>query len=226
MHNKLKPYLSLVDFIAEFMGKSTEVVLHDLTNWNASIIAIRNGHISGRKLGTPITELSLKILNSDIYKQEPFTSKIKESTENGETIRSSTWYIKDDDDTLIGMLCVNSDCQDLISIRNTLDKMIQLPEMMTKKEEQATENITIDVIELINNNVKHIIEEPIAEIINLSKPEKMDLIKELNAMGTFQVKGAVWHFADIIGVSIPTMYRHIALAKKQEEQEYKLQKAN
>jgi predicted transcriptional regulator YheO len=45
--SKLKSYIHLVNFIADFLGPSYEVVLHDVRNINNSIIAIKNGHISG-----------------------------------------------------------------------------------------------------------------------------------------------------------------------------------
>jgi len=53
MNKKLDAYITLVDFLADFMGENTEVVLHDLTDWRHSIMAIRNGHITGRKVGAP-----------------------------------------------------------------------------------------------------------------------------------------------------------------------------
>lgn len=72
MNKKLEVYVSLVDFLAEFMGENTEVVLHDMTDWHHSVVAIRNGYISGRKVGDPITEVSLRILKSQIHLKKDF----------------------------------------------------------------------------------------------------------------------------------------------------------
>ena len=46
MNKYLRSYLPLVDFLADCLGDSTEVVLHDLTDWHQSVVAISNGHIS------------------------------------------------------------------------------------------------------------------------------------------------------------------------------------
>lgn len=46
MNKKLEPYISLVDFLADYLGSNTEVVLHDMEDWEKSVVAIRNGHIS------------------------------------------------------------------------------------------------------------------------------------------------------------------------------------
>ena len=62
MNPLLKPYLPLVDFLAVVLGKNTEIVLHDVLDIDKSIIAIGNNHISGRVVGSPATNLVLKIL--------------------------------------------------------------------------------------------------------------------------------------------------------------------
>lgn len=41
--------IPMVDFLAEVMGESVEVVLHDVTDTESSIVYIRNGELSGRK---------------------------------------------------------------------------------------------------------------------------------------------------------------------------------
>lgn len=51
----LQQYIKLTEFLGLALGPDYEVVLHDLTNKDHSIIAIANSHISGRKLGAPLT---------------------------------------------------------------------------------------------------------------------------------------------------------------------------
>ena len=45
----LESYIPMVRFIAAICGPRCEVVLHDLKDIEHSIIAIENGHISGRR---------------------------------------------------------------------------------------------------------------------------------------------------------------------------------
>ena len=49
MAKDLESYKVLVDFLADYLGENTEVVLHDLSDCQSSIVAIRNGDISGRE---------------------------------------------------------------------------------------------------------------------------------------------------------------------------------
>jgi len=216
VNKKLETYVSLVDFIAEFMGENTEVVLHDLTDWQHSVVAIRNGHISGREVGAPITEVSLKILRSEIHKKVPFMNNDPKKFNKSETIKSATWFIKDEKETLIGMICINSDCRDLMAARNILDKMINPPILDKDKAEKGPEKINIDVKALVDNNLDHVSKNLSKKMKLLSKEEKIDVVGKLNEMGTFTVKGTIWYLANIMGISVPTLYRYIASAKRTE----------
>jgi predicted transcriptional regulator YheO len=55
----LKAMEIIVDGIAAMYGQHTEVLLHSLDARNPSIIKIANGHITGRSVGAPITNLAM-----------------------------------------------------------------------------------------------------------------------------------------------------------------------
>jgi predicted transcriptional regulator YheO len=76
-HNEIMKYLSMVNFIADICGPKYEVVLHDLSKPEKSVIAIRNNHISGRDIGSPITDLALKILKQREYDKTEFITNYK-----------------------------------------------------------------------------------------------------------------------------------------------------
>jgi len=42
-------------------GKKCEVILHDFIIPKHSIVEIGNGHVTGRKIGNPITDFALSI---------------------------------------------------------------------------------------------------------------------------------------------------------------------
>lgn len=214
MNKKLETYVTLVDFIAEFMGENTEVVLHDMTDWHHSVVAIRNGHISGRKVGDPITEINLKIIRSEIHKKVPFMNNDPEKFKKKETIKSASWFIKDENQALIGMICINSDNHKLIAARDLLNKMITPPIVEKDVKEKGPEKINIDVKELVDNNLNHISQDLLKKLKLLSKEEKVELVGKLDEMGTFSVKGTIWYLANCLGVSVPTLYRYISLTKK------------
>jgi predicted transcriptional regulator YheO len=58
----LDSYKATIDGLAAYYGDAFEIVLHDLTDLDHSIIKIANGFHSGRKEGAPITDLALSLL--------------------------------------------------------------------------------------------------------------------------------------------------------------------
>ena len=62
----LKCYTDFVPFLAAVCGPGCEIVIHDVTNPEQSIIAIGNG-ISGRELGDPMTDLARELQEKGTY---------------------------------------------------------------------------------------------------------------------------------------------------------------
>jgi predicted transcriptional regulator YheO len=48
--------------VADFMGPNVEAVLHRLSDLEHSIVKIRNGHVTGRKVGDSMTDFSLHMI--------------------------------------------------------------------------------------------------------------------------------------------------------------------
>ena len=123
----LKKYIPLVDFLAEVFGDDAEVVLQDVSDFNNSVISIRNNHISGRKLGAPATNLVLKVMNGN-FTDKNYVTNYRGVSAAGKVVRSSTYFIKDDKNVVVGMLCINIDIDKLVQLKNHLDGILKLPE--------------------------------------------------------------------------------------------------
>ena len=104
----LRQYARLTEFLGRALGPDYEVALHDLTDTNRSLIAIANGHISGRKPGAPLTNRALSILKDRSYEHSDYSVHDYGLSINGKELRSNTMFIKNGD-KLVGMLCINFD---------------------------------------------------------------------------------------------------------------------
>ena len=107
-HELLRQYQQLTEFLGQALGPDYEVALHDLTDKNRSIIAIANGHVSGRSIGAPLTNVALGILMDKSYETRDYLLHYSGVSINGKDLRSSTMFIKEHG-KLVGMLCVNFD---------------------------------------------------------------------------------------------------------------------
>ena len=64
----MKEYCELVGFLGKVLGQDYEIILHDLSNMDHSVIAVANGHVSGRRIGSPMNENGLRLIRSGAWK--------------------------------------------------------------------------------------------------------------------------------------------------------------
>ncbi|MDR6998465.1 PAS domain-containing protein [Neobacillus niacini] len=214
---KLKQYIPMVHFIADIMGENCEVVLHDVTNPDHSIIEIVNGHVSGRKINSPITDLALKIIKEESYKDRDYISNYKSSSKKNKTLRSSSYFIKDETNKIIGMICVNMDISDVLNARNILDQFIMIDKPKNDPVESSKptfdahlfENFEENIEELLLSLIKGVLAEYDIPAERMSPQEKIDVVKKLNEKGAFLLKGGVSEVAKYLDVSEATIYRYL-----------------
>ena len=114
----------LMDMLEKQLGDHTEIVLHDLTaDYASPIVDIRNGHVTGRKIGGTGSNLGLEVLagtvkNGDRYN---YITKLKDNR----ILRSSSLYIKDPDGRGIGSICINSDITESVRFEGYLKELNQ-----------------------------------------------------------------------------------------------------
>ena len=112
----------LMDMLEQQLGSHTEVVLHDLKkDYANTIVDIRNGHITGREVGGTGSNLGLEVLQGTVKDGNRF-NYITQLRDN-RILRSSSLYIKDDEGSLIGCLCVNTDITESVKLESYLKEM-------------------------------------------------------------------------------------------------------
>ena len=222
MHPDLKKYISLVDFIADVMGEDTEVILHDVTNLENSVIAIRNNHISGREIGAPPTDLALKILKkSESSEIGDFLANYKGVSKLGLSLKSSTYFIKDNSGRkIIGMLCINQDIDKYITLKKTIDKVIGFSGFEYKYQAQEdnsgiVENFSQSINDLTLRTIRFVVDDIGILPERMSPEEKIDAVRKMYNEGIFLIKGATKEAADALKVSEATVYRYLAKIKSE-----------
>ncbi|MFL0253112.1 transcriptional regulator [Clostridium neuense] len=213
MNNKdiLAKYIPMAEFISSILGSNCEVVIHDITSPNNSIIFIKNGHLSGRKLGGPLTDLVLNIIQNKSYKSKSFVSNYK-AIGNFKTFRSASYFIKNDDDEIIGVLCVNIDTEPYDKVKQLMDNLsfISTDSINDKRKTLDTQEQFYDnVDELLYMMVQKAISKTKIPPDRMSSEEKINIVKELYDEGAFNLKGAVSEIAKALQVSEPTIYRYL-----------------
>jgi predicted transcriptional regulator YheO len=124
MHPIMKSMIPLVEGIADTFGKNCEVILHDIRNPQSSIIAIANGHITGRTVGSPMSEYGLATLRKGQF-DKPIVNYSKR-TKDGKLLKSTSLFIKDEAGKLIGFLCISYDISELTIAKNIINDLTNI----------------------------------------------------------------------------------------------------
>jgi predicted transcriptional regulator YheO len=206
LHPILKNMIPLVEGIANTFGKNCEVVLHDVRNPDNSIVTIANGHVTNRVVGGPMSEYGLADLRKGSFDQNRVNYLKK--TKDGRILKSTSMYIKDEQDKLIGFLCINLDISEFTVMRNIINEFTFINDEMNfvSAEGNGTEDTINDVLARIVDKVLESMGKPVAF---LSKEEKVHIVQLLEGQGVFLVKGAIDYVAKVLCVSRYTIYNYL-----------------
>ncbi len=169
--NFLAPYIPLVKFLGQALGPSTEIVLHDLDTPEHSIITIANNHISGREIGGPVTDFALWFMKQGNINQVPMLTGYKAVNSEGHITRSSSYFIRNENNIIRGMLCINVDVSDWQKIKDISSTMVAflentIPNKLDIREDNFSPNDE-SIVSLDKELSKNLILEE--EIINSTK---------------------------------------------------------
>jgi predicted transcriptional regulator YheO len=203
----------IVDGIAAFLGENCEVVLHSFESLERSVIHIANSHVTGRSVGSPITDLGMKILRESADLSRDVTGCYYSKTTDGKTLRSLTVMIRNATGKPIGMICINLNMNaSLLSLLNTL--VVPQAENL-----ENPENFVTNLDELIKTTLRETI-SAINGHNGIPNNEKNKIIVyELIKKGMFDIRGAVDIVARELSVSRYTIYNYIREHKSSQKKE-------
>ncbi len=206
IHPILKNMVPLVEGIANTFGRNCEVVLHDVTNPQNSIIAIENGHVTGRAIGGPMSEYGLTALR----KGESCGHKINymKKTPDGRILKASSMVIRDENGKLIGFLCISFDISELMIAKNLLLDFTKAEEDQEYPQDNR-ESFGSNVNEVLSSIVNKTLESVGKPVAFMSKEEKVNIVEMLDDKGVFLIKGAIDYVAKILCVSRYTIYNYL-----------------
>lgn len=219
----LAPYIKLTEFLGIALGPDYEVALHDLTNKNKSILAIANNNISGRNIGAPLTNLALQMIKERVYEKNDFCANYKGVSKNGNTLRSSTMFIKHEG-KLIGLLCINFDdsryqlvSEELMRICHP-DTFIGTSFQYEGQHVAPPSNIKSMSSEKFPDSIDSVIAEAVSDELDalnvsvdrLTADERISIISSLEKKGVFLLKGSVQNVADNLHCSSASVYRYLS----------------
>ncbi|EFQ24415.1 helix-turn-helix transcriptional regulator [Aminomonas paucivorans] len=196
----------LVDFLGDVMGEDCEVVLHDLRDPERSILAIRNGQVTGRSVGDSVTDYALEVLRES-QGQDYRAHYPGRLAEGGKALRLSSLFLRDDEGRIVGMLSLNQDLSRLREAHETLGRLLSLGEVSPPDREDPPIHLSIE--NLMNLQLERAIRDRGVEPGRMTVEEKRGVVEELDRKGIFLLRGAVGAVARRLEVSEQTVYRYL-----------------
>ncbi len=206
--------MKVTECIAKAFGTNCEVVLHSLRDPGHSIIKIENGHITGRKVGHPLTDYSIEVLREARFSGEDVVGSHLNKLDDGTPLKSTDLVIRNKRGDPIGMLCINID----LSV-SAFDFMKDMLGRNKGAMDERVEHFPTHPSELVSRALEQVTKHlDSREDIPDSDRNKM-LVNELYKSGIFDIKGAVDIIARKIGISRYTVYNHIREARVTSEED-------
>ncbi len=205
----------VVDGIASIFGANCEVVLHDLRHPEASIVAIANGHVTGRKVGYPVIggpldDEGLKVLVQQAD-QHGIVSGYVTHTRDGRMLKSTSMTFKNSRGIPVAALCINLDLTEFKRAQKLLDDICTTNGKSRRVKTRAEEHggPPGDVTAIIKSIVDEAIAGLQAPVALADKDDKLNAIRTMHERGLFLVKGGVDYAARALGVSRFTIYNYL-----------------
>lgn len=209
----LSSYELMLDGLGKFLGKSNEIVLHSLENYEHAAIKVINGHFSNRKEGAPITDMALTMLDQlksqQGYSIDPYYNKNK----NGAILKSATIPVVGEHKRIIGLICINMHLESSVIdfISDLIPNFNETPAYSGLKN---SENFSSNVDELIETALEKAKETVEQDVMISPSNHNKEIVTQLYHQGIFKLKDSVIKVAKLLGISKNTIYLHLRNCKK------------
>jgi len=208
----LKSYESVVDGLAMLIGPHCEIVLHSLDNLQCSAVRIANGEHTGRQVGSPITNLALRMLH-DLHNEKTNVSRAYFTrAKSGVLMKSVTIAIRNRQQRVIGLLCINMNLDVPFS---QIMATFMPPEL---HQVDSSVNFASSVDDLVAQTLEFTIEEVTNDRNVANNAKNRQIVLNLYEKGIFDIKDAINQVAERLDISKHTVYLYIRQFKSGELQ--------
>lgn len=200
----LNSYIAVAEGTAEFWGENCEVVIHNLSRLDASVMKIVNGHLSGRQIGSPISEVTLSFVNKMLANPGLRHVTYFAKNKRGDAFKASISAIEGEKGNIIGLFCIN------FYLTASLLSLLQNFTPNTKTENDNISETFVENAEELMLNALEEAKKSVYDNLSISSSNKnKEIVSILYQKGIFNLKDSVITIANHLGISKNTVYMHI-----------------
>ncbi len=198
----------IMDMMEAHFGRDVELVLHDLKkDYTQTIIDIRNGGITGRKIGDGGDNLGLGVIRGTEKNGNKFN--YLNYTEDGKTLKSSTLFLRDKTGKPVYALAINED----------VTQMWKFEQYLKEKNQSGREadHIVRDVNKLLEDSMEEAQRQIGKSYRAMDKMDKQAYIKFLDERGIFLISKSTQRVCEALQIAKCTLYNYLDLVRKEDE---------
>lgn len=191
--------------LSQHFGEECEVVLHDFSDgMDASVLAIENGQLTGRAVGSSITTHGLEAISGSPDELGDGIYNYFATTPDGKMLRCSTAILRNADGSIRGSLCINQDitryrlAEESLRAITRSDRYQDSHELFFQNVDQLLEHYIFQCTELIGR-------PPAA----MNKEELCQAIRFLEGKGVFRITKAGEKICAAFGITKYQLYRQL-----------------
>jgi len=211
----------VVDGLEHALTGDVEVVLHDVAKPKSSVVAIANGSITGRTVGSaiisgPFDDLGLsKLLSAegDVSGEAcTIVTDYRTRARNGNELESTSMLFRDDRGRAYAALCINADRSKLRHMHSILS------DLLGEVREPVAGGASAHAAPRVETVVEDIVDEAIRAsgkpVSIMTKDDKMAAVDQMHQRGIFLIRSSVDMVAKGLGVSRFTIYNYLDELKR------------
>ncbi|MFI5916218.1 transcriptional regulator [Dactylosporangium sp. NPDC051541] len=193
----------VVEGLAQTFGRTCEVVLHDYSDTEHSVVAV-GGDVTGRRPGDAMSQIGLRVLAAGDAAVNEVNYLTR--TADGRTLKCSTFPLRGPDGALLGALCVNVD----------VSALSRAAELLTELSGRAPDGERLPVT-VFSGDLDQVLASVVADseretgrpVHRLTRAERLHVIRRLRAAGVFAIRGAPGRIAKQFGISRAALYNDL-----------------
>lgn len=208
----LKSYIAIADMLVKTFGQECEVVLHDLSVPERSVVYVANNSVTGRQVGQSFDQLVKQVILSENLKED-YVANYFFTAPNGKQVRSSTLLIRDEEGNLVGAMCINLDTTRAQAQMEYLRGW--LPPETAAAAPSRTNQQPEHIADMVSGLIRSIVGDKPSE--QMTREERLAKVRFMEEKGIFLMKGSVEQAAEGLGVKEVTIYSYLDELRRQKK---------
>jgi predicted transcriptional regulator YheO len=196
----LNMLIQIGEAMCRTVGPLSEVVVHDLTDLDHSIVWIM-GEVSERKVGGCLTPRGLSLVRAGkIADNYNYTTR----TRSGKMVRSSLIFVKDGQGRPFAGMEINFDTSPFVAFRRTLETLADPDEVYDFQDAFID-----DAPQMLDSTFQKAVEFVGKPTSQMTKADRLRVVQILDEAGLLELRKAIPTIAGFLGVTRFTIHNYL-----------------